>query len=1149
MGKQYITGYKGISFADKEVRQKVKTVEENQIELVEDELSMEGISDITYDTLQTTNKTLIGGVNEVNSQLKDIANEIGKNEDGTDIELPTTDKTIKGAITELFQSASNGKTLIANAITGKGVNTLATDTFQIMATNINNIKTKEEKIECTGLILNKASLTFSDLITKQALSVTVAPPNTTYPIFWYSTNENICTVLNGVVTPVSNGNCSIIVCCGDKMAKCDVIVEEQIKLNKVNSSLRITEKDDGTIEYSTDVIIATLPSTLSGQTVTWNANNSNITLTPNGNKCTITASVLGNSIITVTCGNKKATCNVSVLKGISGEVISQYTNVTDGLVLNLEVQNGRIVDTVSNTEFLDDRFTIEDGYIKVISEDRPGSGAILNTSIIDIDNNNDATINSPLTIECCELQRDVDPLYIMMGFRCYPTGNIYTPFTKNFFRSYLGLDGKDTSSTWNKIASFDKHFSSFFYNINDDMYFSFSYDPDTVYPNSENESYIYKRTLLINGRINTWYFTRSNVNINVYKNNKYKFIRIYNRYLTDEERLQNYALNPGNVTDSGLYINPVKGGISGIGASCLYNKKEPFVIPHKVESEISTGTYSVSDCNNSYEYEIKDYMYSNPPSDSGVDNSIYNEVEIINVPNKLYVGQKYVLSAVPYPWKVSQKYSIKFNTNDSNICECYQGILVAKQTGNVQITATLSGTNITKTITIPIEEYTRVDNIYNVPSDYSKNDRKLKGGTTDDTMYCIYSAINDGVANGYNYIKFPKDTYNVTPVFDYADANESTKCFYVPNETTIDFSDSIIYIHETEYCTTKCYNMFVFDKYISHSKIINVNVFGERYNNTTHAEKDYNDQCNFIVWCRCEYCNLENCNFDSMVGFSFTFITNAFTDLWTGSQRRGRVYKNDYVVGKLDESGNKIDATDWICTPEYLELGYTKEQMKRFKFCTGQYRYYIIGSRWIYIYFYDENKQLLETKRVHQFEDYELPDNVKYFKISVPNQTVIPNNGGDDSCTIRFMPMGEPKYCEIKNCNFVNPGAWGVTFTGGVSCVLDNCYIENSARYGGAIDFEDGVLNCRHNLLYKCCINGKILSGWASHNLSSIGSYINTVSFNADSENPVFIGNTIPSATVGEKSYGVFAYNYYKKLTFPTESIGFRHDFENVQYS
>lgn len=79
------------------------------------------------------------GISDVSSQCKDIVNELGKNEDGSDIELPTTDKTIKGAITELFQSASNGKKLIADAITGKGVNTLPTDTFETMATNIKNI--------------------------------------------------------------------------------------------------------------------------------------------------------------------------------------------------------------------------------------------------------------------------------------------------------------------------------------------------------------------------------------------------------------------------------------------------------------------------------------------------------------------------------------------------------------------------------------------------------------------------------------------------------------------------------------------------------------------------------------------------------------------------------------------------------------------------------------------------------------------------------------------------------------------------------------------------------------------------------------------------------------------------------------------------
>ena len=51
-------------------------------------------------------------------------------------ELSTTVKTLKGAINEVFQDVDNGKTLIASAITDKGVTTSNTDTFQTMADNI-----------------------------------------------------------------------------------------------------------------------------------------------------------------------------------------------------------------------------------------------------------------------------------------------------------------------------------------------------------------------------------------------------------------------------------------------------------------------------------------------------------------------------------------------------------------------------------------------------------------------------------------------------------------------------------------------------------------------------------------------------------------------------------------------------------------------------------------------------------------------------------------------------------------------------------------------------------------------------------------------------------------------------------------------------
>lgn len=51
---------------------------------------------------------------------------------------------------ELFQSVSNGKSKIAGAITGKGVSTSATDTFDKMANNINRIITSSEIGGVTG---------------------------------------------------------------------------------------------------------------------------------------------------------------------------------------------------------------------------------------------------------------------------------------------------------------------------------------------------------------------------------------------------------------------------------------------------------------------------------------------------------------------------------------------------------------------------------------------------------------------------------------------------------------------------------------------------------------------------------------------------------------------------------------------------------------------------------------------------------------------------------------------------------------------------------------------------------------------------------------------------------------------------------------
>lgn len=74
---------------------------------------------------------------------------------------PVQNKVLTEKLNEVFQSVSNGKTLIASAITDKGVNTEATDTFQTMADNIGMIQSGAGSRGIVEPINNKSNLTTS----------------------------------------------------------------------------------------------------------------------------------------------------------------------------------------------------------------------------------------------------------------------------------------------------------------------------------------------------------------------------------------------------------------------------------------------------------------------------------------------------------------------------------------------------------------------------------------------------------------------------------------------------------------------------------------------------------------------------------------------------------------------------------------------------------------------------------------------------------------------------------------------------------------------------------------------------------------------------------------------------------------------------
>lgn len=81
----------------------------------------------------------IASLETINNKIVDLSNHLGNLEG-----LPTQNKLdIVSAISELFQYVSNGKSLVASAVTDKGIITSINDTFTIIASNILKIQTGE----------------------------------------------------------------------------------------------------------------------------------------------------------------------------------------------------------------------------------------------------------------------------------------------------------------------------------------------------------------------------------------------------------------------------------------------------------------------------------------------------------------------------------------------------------------------------------------------------------------------------------------------------------------------------------------------------------------------------------------------------------------------------------------------------------------------------------------------------------------------------------------------------------------------------------------------------------------------------------------------------------------------------------------------
>ena len=208
-----------------------------------------------------------------------------------------------------------------------------------------NVVNNEVKVDSISIGKTNGIIYINSDVKILNLSTSISPSNATNKtIVWKSSNPNVASVSDGVVTAKSVGVTTITASCGGKSDSIKITVSKKdnpitsISLNKTSETIYFNSNSKSI------TLTATInPNNATNKTITWKSSNTSVATVNNG---VVTAKGLGNATITATAGGKSATTKI-VVKNQVFEVTGVKLNKTnDTVYLNSNVKTINLTATV-----------------------------------------------------------------------------------------------------------------------------------------------------------------------------------------------------------------------------------------------------------------------------------------------------------------------------------------------------------------------------------------------------------------------------------------------------------------------------------------------------------------------------------------------------------------------------------------------------------------------------------------------------------------------------------------------------------------------------------------------------------------------------------------------------------------------------------